>query len=66
MPPPKNLNYMMNLNTGLSYSKMYEKLITNPGWQVLLPVIFYIDGANTGHFADLSITAGENSHGIFI
>ena len=51
--PPKNLNYIADLNTGESYTKTYEKLITKPGKQVLLPVIFYIDGANTGHFADL-------------
>ena len=32
--------------------KVWVDLITKPDKQVLLPVIFYIDAANTGHFAD--------------
>ena len=36
---------------------MYKTLIEKPGEQVLLPVIFYIDAANTGQFADLPVTA---------
>ena len=42
----------------------YKKLITKPGKQVLLPVIFYIDGAATGHFVDLKITAVKFTFGI--
>ena len=40
-------------------------MITKPGKQVLLPVIFYLDAANTGHFVDLPITALKLSLGIF-
>jgi hypothetical protein len=36
-----------------------------PGKQVLLLVIFYIDGATTGQFADLPVTAVKFSLGIF-
>ena len=32
---------------------------------MLLPTIFYIDAANTGHFADLPIMAAKISLGIF-
>ena len=38
-PPPRNLNYVADLNTGLSYTETYRKLITKPGQQVLLPVL---------------------------
>jgi hypothetical protein len=63
--PPDNLNYVEDLNTGRAYQKTYLKLIDKPGKQVLLPVIFYIDAANTGQFADLPITAVKFSLGIF-
>jgi hypothetical protein len=33
--------------------------------QILLPVIFYIDAATTGQFADLPVTAVKFSLGIF-
>jgi len=63
--PPDQLNYLQDLNTGDAYLKTYEKLIKKPGKQVLLPVIFYIDGATTGQFADLEVTAVKFSLGIF-
>jgi len=64
-PPPDDLDYIGDLNTGQAYKKTYEKLIKVPGKQVLLPVIFYIDGAATGQFADLPVTAVKFSFGIF-
>ena len=64
-PPPETLNYVGDLNTGRSYTETYKQLITKPGKQVLLPVIFYIDGANTGQFSDLPITALKFTLGIF-
>ena len=63
-PPPANINVMGDINTGLAYTKTYKKLITKPGKQILLPVIFYIDGAATGHFVDLKITAVKFTFGI--
>ena len=44
---------------------MHSALITDPSKQILLPVIFYIDGANTGQFVDLPLTAVRISLGIF-
>ena len=64
-PPPSHLNYVGDLNTGKAYLKTYKRLITNPSKQILLPVVFYIDGANTGQFADLPVTAVKFSLGIF-
>ena len=64
-PPPPQLNMVKDLNTGRAYLKTYQQLITRPGKQVLLPVIFYIDAATTGQFADLPVTAVKFSLGIF-
>ena len=64
-PPPAAPDFVKDLNTGTSYTQTYKDLITKPGKQVLLPVIFYIDGANTGQFSDLPITAVKISLGIF-
>ena len=63
--PPNQINYVEDLNTGRAYTKTYKKLIKKPGEQVLLPVLFYIDGASTGQFADLQITAVKFTLGIF-
>ena len=40
-------------------------MIKHPHKQILLPVIFYIDGANTGQFVDLPLTAVKISLGMF-
>lgn len=63
-PPIEGMNYVADLNTGKAYIETYKKLITKPN-QVLLPVIIYIDGAVTGQFSDLPITAVKISLGIF-
>ena len=64
-PPPGQLNYVRDLNTGQAYIETWHKLITIPGKQVLLPVVFYIDGAATGQFSALNVTAVKFSLGIF-
>ena len=61
--PPENLLHVGDLNTGNAYLKTYERRITKHN-QVLLAVPFYIDGANTGQFTDLPITALKLSLGI--
>ena len=61
--PPENILHIGDLNTGNAYLKTYERRITKPN-QVLLAVPFYIDGANTGQFTDLPITALKLSLGI--
>ena len=62
-PPPDKIPVLKDLNTGEAYLQSYEKLITKAN-QVLLPVIMYIDGAVTGTFSDLPITALKISLGI--
>ena len=63
--PPSNLNYVQDLNTGRAYVAIHKKMIKHPHKQILLPVIFYIDGANTGQFVDLPLTAVKIALRIF-
>ena len=44
--PPEDIDEIKDLNTGRAYLYSYRKYIKFPGKQVLLPVLFYIDGAN--------------------
>ena len=62
--PPERTKIIKDLNTGLAHTETHKKLIKKPN-QILLPVIFYIDGANTGQFSDLPITAVKMTLGIF-
>ena len=54
--PPENLDYISDLNTGLAYLATHEKLITKAN-QILVGLPLYIDGAVTGQFDKLNITA---------
>ena len=63
-PPPEDLDYIGNNNTGSAYKDTYNMMITGPNQQ-LIGVIFYIDGATTGHFADLPVTAVKFSLSCF-
>ena len=63
-PPPADLDYIADLNTGQSYIQTWHKLITKPGKQILCPIILYVDGAATGQFVDLPITAVQIALGI--
>ena len=62
-PPPERVTYLADLNTGDAYLKSYEKMITHDR-QVLLPVPLCIDGAVTGQFTDLPVTAVKMALGI--
>jgi hypothetical protein len=63
-PPPEDLDYIADLNTGKAYLETYKKLITKPGKQVLFPVVLYADGCATGQFTALSITALKVGNGL--
>jgi hypothetical protein len=64
-PPPSNLDYVGDINTGKAYLESYRKFILDPESEVLLPLIFYIDGTATGQFANLPITPLKFTFGIF-
>ena len=69
-PPPElssddKENFIGDINTGRAYRESYAKYIKKPWKQVLLPIIFYIDGAATGQFANLPVTPLKFTLGIF-
>lgn len=61
--PPDYNPYIDDLNTGEAYLATYKKLITKPN-QILVPIPLYIDGAVTGQFDKLQVTALKMSIGI--
>ena len=63
-PPLTPESEISELHTGAAYRAAYEKFIKYPGKQVPLPLIGYIDGAVTGQFSDLPITAMKIALGI--
>lgn len=64
-PPPEFIEEIGDLNTGQSFRSTHVTLITNGGKKILLPFVFYIDGAATGQFADLPVTQLKFTLGIF-
>ena len=61
--PPEKVTHLEDLNTGEAFLKSHEQYITKPN-QVPLGIIFYIDGATTGQFSDLPVTALKMALGI--
>lgn len=64
-PPPEDLDYVADLNTGRSYRETWKELIKHPERQILLPIVLYMDGATTGQFVDLELTPVKIALGIF-
>ena len=62
-PPPETVTYVRDLNTGEAYLKTYKEMITKKG-QALLMIPMCIDGATTGQFSDLPVTALKIGLGI--
>lgn len=62
-PPPDNLDYIGDIHTGEGYIETHKRLITKPN-QILVPIPLYIDGAVTGQFDKLQITALKMTLGI--
>ena len=64
-PPPVSMGgNISELHTARAYYAAYEKFIKFPGKQVLLPIVMYIDGAITGQFSSLPVTALKIALGI--
>ena len=55
-PPPHDLDYVSNLNTGQAFIKTHALLCTKEGDQAL-GLILYVDGASTSHFHDNELVA---------
>ncbi|MBT8188470.1 MAG: hypothetical protein KJO73_12330 [Croceitalea sp.] len=63
-PPPDELNYISDINTGKCYLDTYHELIKHPNKQILVPILLYIDGAVAGQFQKLKIEALRITIGI--
>ena len=61
--PPDNYPFVEDLNTGEAYLATYRKLITKPN-QILVALPLYIDGAVTGQYDKLQVTALKMTLGI--
>jgi hypothetical protein len=64
-PPPAGLSHIADLNTGKSYYDTWHDLIKDPSKQILLPIVMYMDGSQTGVWADLELTPVKIALGIF-
>ena len=64
-PPPDQFTTVGNINTGLAYCETYKDLIVDPTKEVLLPILFYLDGTVTGQYGHLPIEALKFTLGIF-
>ncbi len=53
-PPPKNLDYVADLNTGRAYLETHVILASKEGQQ-LMPIVLYSDGTAVSHFHDMEI-----------
>jgi hypothetical protein len=63
-PPPAHLDYVADINTGLTYTETYKKTITDPSKQMLIMLPCYIDGATTGQYSNLPIVQFKLTLGI--
>ena len=61
--PPNTLPYVADLNTGAAYLETPKRLITKER-QILVALPLYIDGAVTGQFDKLQVTALKMSIGL--
>ena len=64
-PPPEKATYVGELNTGEAYRNAYNAYVDDPQNEIGIGVQFYIDGAVTGQFDNLSITALKMSLSCF-
>jgi len=65
-PPPEAWTHVSDMiNTGLTCRETHKKLTKDPTKEVLLPVLFYMDGATTGQFNHLPVEALKFTLGLF-
>ena len=64
-PPPEKMTKVGQLNTGEAYRNAYSKYIKDPEKQMGVGIQWYIDGAVTGQFDNLSVTALKMSLSCF-
>ena len=63
-PPPKDLDYIADANTGRCHSETYDALITDPSTQVLLQLQGACDGTHLGQFSSFELTRMQIALGL--
>ena len=63
-PPPPELDYICDLNTGEAYIKTYESLIKDPTTEMLMGLPMYIDAAVTDQYGKLEVETLQFTLGI--
>ena len=63
-PPPDQFSVVNEIISGRAYRETYNRLITKPNQQLLLPIIFYVDATQTAQFTDLKIEGVKFGLGI--
>jgi hypothetical protein len=61
--PPETCTHLEDINTGKAYLETYKRLITKPN-QILVAISLYIDGAVTGQYNKLQVTALKMTIGL--
>ena len=64
-PPPEIMTTVGQLHTGEAYRNAYTKYVRDPDRQMGIGIQWYIDGAVTGQFDNLSVTALKMSLSCF-
>jgi len=63
-PPPKELHYIADANTGRCHSETYDALISDPSTQVLLQLQGACDGTHLGQFSSFELTRMQIALGL--
>ena len=63
--PPKDLDYIGDLNTGKCFSDTHDALINDPLTEVAFPMVAYFDGASIGHFSRAELLRFQIALGLF-
>ena len=64
-PPPETMTRVGPLNTGEAYRNGYHRYVNDPDNEIGIGIQWYIDGAVTGQFDNLSVTALKMSLSCF-
>lgn len=62
--PPESVSVITDLHTGMAYREAHKLYKKKPN-QIVLPIVLYLDGANTGAMKNMPITALKMTLGIF-
>jgi len=62
--PPKDLDYIADLNTGKCFSETHDALIDDPTTEVLMSLTMAADGTHVGQFSSFELTKFEVALGI--